>query len=99
MRERRSNSTARLTWPDTQRRTAPSAKRITQITTTAQTSGASALRSPACRASSITRPVRYGKVMEHAIRPAALIAVITTLPVCGRRKRSRRRRTLKVIHR
>ncbi len=79
-RERRSNSTARLTWPETQRRTAPSPKRTRHTTTTATTSGASALRSPAVRLSSITRPVRYGKVMEHAISPAAQIAVIATLP-------------------
>ena len=67
--------------------------RTRPMPTTAQTSGASALRSPACSASSITRPVRYGKVMEHAIRPAALSGGDRDLAGCGRRKRSRRRRT------
>ena len=79
-RARRSYSTARLTWPDTQRRSTPRAIRTTAMPTTAHTSGASAARSPSPSTSSITRPVRYGKVMEHAIRPAAQTAVIATFP-------------------
>ena len=97
-RWRRSYSTARLTWPETQRRTTAKPIRTTTIATTSHSSGASEALSPPRTTSSITRPVRYGKVTEHAISPAALTAVTTTRPVWGRRKCSRRRRTRKVIH-
>ena len=95
---RRSNSTPRLIWPDTTRRTMLRTARTSTIPTTAHTRGASALRSPPFSTSSITRPVRYGKVMEHAISPAAPAAVIATLPRYGPRKRRSRSRTAKVIH-
>ena len=58
--------------------------------TTARPAGPARRGRPRVSTSSITRPVRYGKVTEHAMRPAALRAVTATRPVWGRRKRSRR---------
>ena len=74
----RSNSTDRLTWPARIRRITANSARMTPITMTMSTSGSRASSCCPFRTSSITRRVRYGRVIVQAISARAEMAVMAT---------------------